>query len=340
MLFGSLILTISTCLSGGCIQISNAVNIENIENNALCLISKAAENYDFSEYDLNYSEEQSLIKQKLFQYAQNNELFTVNELNRLQETIVNDSEYKLFNDIDSLFLQGSNTNINLFKSKNSKICENIYKKTGDIVSHDDTIVSNFLIMNNENASLYSNTIELATSYIRDCSIFDNSIIGETEGLPLLPYNINNVSSSVNGKLDGVNFLGVLCSKDTCINLYNSLAGWLNQKAMYVASGVKTPVGIIVDALNLLQASIVTGTIISSSITTITGAFATLWAQFCALFSTGGPIGIIIGIIIGLVGVACIGIIVSMIVYGFLGKGFAIGWKVHNVFKWEWFCGGI
>ena len=28
------------------------------------------------------------------------------------------------------------------------------------------------------------------------------------------------------------------------------------------------------------------------------------------------------------------------VYGFLGKGFAIGWKIHNIFWWEWFCGDL
>lgn len=38
--------------------------------------------------------------------------------------------------------------------------------------------------------------------------------------------------------------------------------------------------------------------------------------------------------------SCIGTIVAMIVYGFLGKGFAIGWKIHNIFWWEWFCGDL
>ena len=73
-------------------------------------------------------------------------------------------------------------------------------------------------------------------------------------------------------------------------------------------------------------------IAAGAIGIITCALSSLWASFCALFSSGGPIG--------LIGAACIGTIVAMIVYGFLGKGFAIGWKIHNIFWWEWFCGDL
>ncbi len=45
-------------------------------------------------------------------------------------------------------------------------------------------------------------------------------------------------------------------------------------------------------------------------------------------------------IISLVGAACIGTLVAMIVFGFLGKGFAVGWKIHADFSWEWFCGSL
>jgi hypothetical protein len=54
----------------------------------------------------------------------------------------------------------------------------------------------------------------------------------------------------------------------------------------------------------------------------------------------GPLGFIVGMIIGLVGAACIGTLVAMIVFGFLGKGFAVGWKIHADFSWEWFCGSL
>jgi hypothetical protein len=49
---------------------------------------------------------------------------------------------------------------------------------------------------------------------------------------------------------------------------------------------------------------------------------------------------IVEMIIGLVGAACIGTLVAMIVFGFLGKGFAVGWKIHADFSWEWFCGSL
>lgn len=36
--------------------------------------------------------------------------------------------------------------------------------------------------------------------------------------------------------------------------------------------------------------------------------------------------------------ACIVTLVAMFVFEYLKKGFAIGWKVHNIFNWEWYCG--
>ena len=80
--------------------------------------------------------------------------------------------------------------------------------------------------------------------------------------------------------------------------------------------------------------------ISGVIAKITSALSTLWAEFCALFTAGGPLGFIVGMIIGLVGAACIGTLVAMIVFGFLGKGFVVGWKIHADFSLEWFCGSL
>lgn len=82
--------------------------------------------------------------------------------------------------------------------------------------------------------------------------------------------------------------------------------------------------------------------INDIIATITGAASSIWVNFCSLFTAGGPVGIIIGLVIGLLGAAFIGTLIAMIVYGYLSKGFAIGWKMHSirVWNWEWFCGNL
>lgn len=57
-----------------------------------------------------------------------------------------------------------------------------------------------------------------------------------------------------------------------------------------------------------------------------------------MFSSNGPVGKIVGLIIALVGIACIATFATMLVMGYFGKGFAGGWKVYNIFDWKWYCG--
>ncbi len=82
--------------------------------------------------------------------------------------------------------------------------------------------------------------------------------------------------------------------------------------------------------------------INALIGTITAAVSKIWFSFTALFTAGGPVGVICAATIALLGVACISTIVAMIVYGYLGKGFAIGWKTPTIFPWtwEWYCGEV
>lgn len=93
MLLGSLALTISTCLSGGCGQVATVNRIKAIKQNANEIIMRATIDFDYSNYDLTYDEQQSFTKQKLYDYAEENELFTIEELKQLKETIINEDEF-------------------------------------------------------------------------------------------------------------------------------------------------------------------------------------------------------------------------------------------------------
>ena len=43
-------------------------------------------------------------------------------------------------------------------------------------------------------------------------------------------------------------------------------------------------------------------------------------------------------IIALNGAVCISIFVAMLIVDYQKNGFAIGWEVHHIFNWEWYCG--
>lgn len=62
MLLGSLALTISTCLSGGCGQVAAVNRIKAIKQNANETIMRATIDFDYSNYDLTYDEQQSFTK--------------------------------------------------------------------------------------------------------------------------------------------------------------------------------------------------------------------------------------------------------------------------------------
>lgn len=109
--------------------------------------------------------------------------------------------------------------------------------------------------------------------------------------------------------------------------------FLNNQVMYTVSKTKGPVGLVIEALKTLTPvtfATVTATLISY--------FSGIWNSFISLFSAvAGPIGWIVGAIIALIGAACISALVTMFIMGYQKKGFAVGWKVHNLFNWEWYC---
>lgn len=352
MVLGSLALTISACLSGGYGQFATANRIAAIKQHANEIIMRAAVDFDYTDYDLTYNEQQSFTQQKLYDYAVENDLFTTEELNRLKETITNNDAFACFDDIENLFVQQSVSDDASLKKAIDVNSQNLYKDfavagvPGTAKIDNSLINNNFVdiglaVGGNESSSEKTDTTESEGEVTEATS---EKTEPEEFKLPILPYNANNISSSIGGKVDGCVFFGILCSKDACINLYNAFAGWTNKQVMYQVSGSGSPFKIIVEAFKTLATTTAIGaafaTVVAGAIATVTGALSSVWASFCALFAAGGPIGIILGLIIGLIGAACIGTVVSMIVYGYLGKGFAVGWKIHNIFRWEWFCGEL
>jgi hypothetical protein len=359
MLLVSLGLTVSTCLSGGCGQIAVANNVAQINESAVKIIQKSIDNFDYGNYSLTFNEQESFSKQKLLSFAEENQLFTVDVLNDLKTFIESDGNFTYFGNIDELFIRESNVDSVLINQDINQINTQLNgdlkaKSTIDNIAIDKRLVVNknfsdisFTVDNSGGTSGENKPDSSKNDEAKD--IPDITPGEEIYKLPTVPCDANNLSTSVNGQVDGVNFFGILCSKDACINLYNTFANWINKQAMYKSGNNITPFKIISEGFKALLPIVSTTILGAAVITKINGIIATIaraassiWANFCSLFTAGGPVGIIIGLVIGLLGAACIGTLIAMIVYGYLSKGFAIGWKMHSicVWNWEWFCGNL
>lgn len=298
----------------------------------------------------------------MLSYAKENQLFTVDVLDDLQTLIEKDPNSTYFDDVDELFIRKSNVNPIIINEKINNAGIKLNHDIRAISTLDKATVDKDLIINNnfsdicfdvgETGGSGSSTGNNGSDSLNETEVEENAEAtagDEIFKLLTVPCDSNKISTSANGKVDGVDFFGLLCSKDACANLYNVFADLINKQAMYRSGGDITPFKIITEAFKELS-FVVSTTIIGAAVVakmktligTITGAVSSIWTAFASLFTAGGPIGILIGLVVVLLGAACIGTIVAMIVYGYLGKGFAIGWKMHAiwVWDWEWFCGEV
>lgn len=322
MIASSLILTAVTTLSG-VNNVAKANKIEILKQNSIEIIQKASTEFEFDVIGSNINDQFQITKEKILSFYEENNLLNDDYIEAMKTKVVEDDSFQITN-IESYEL-----------SSFDKI--SIKNMINDI--REISIVEN-----NNNLRFKSGNFQIPAEIFSDLNNKDKSGSNQNDNqqdgtatfqqaLPILEYNSSNVTSTVGGKVDGVNFVGIIANRDSCIGLYNTVARFLNNQVMYGASGIKGPASMIIETLLTLTPALVT-TVISA----LVGYFSGLWSSFCSLFASGGPIGIVVGLIIGLVGAACIATLVTMFVMGAQGKGFAVGWKVYNLFNWKWYCG--
>lgn len=320
MVITSLLLTMTTSISG-CNQLATANKMASIKKEANEIILEASAEFDSNQLNISINEHISLIKHHLLQFNDENNLLDEEYLLALKENadLGSTEEFALnsFEEKSDEVIEDSNLLKNIGKAKQSS--SSLSLKKGD-----------FRFEKIEDLSLPNSTS--LSSYVTSNSDGINSITNN-QTLPVHSYNSSNVNSSANGKLDDKLFVGIMVTKDACVSFYNTVASFLNNQVMYAASGIKGPANMIIQALTCVTPALA-ATVIGSLIAYFSG----LWTSFCSLFTAGGPVGIIVGTIIGLVGLACIAVLATMFVMGYMRKGFAVGWKVHNLFNWEWYCG--
>lgn len=332
MIVTSLLLTFATTL--GCSNsFVSAGNVKALQNEADEIIRKASAEFDFEGKSLELCEQFGIAKRSLLEYYEENELLEDDYLDAMRiNVLADDSETKIeFLNYNSPFETNVSTKSFVKKLSSTSLAASnsvLNAKTGKFNVSDKifcTIDTGYEMFtydpiggggsNNSGGSSNSNTQV------------------EPQQLPIRSYNETNIASASGGKLDGITFIGIMVSRDACVSFYNTVAGFLNKQVIYTASGIKGPASMIIDTL--LAATPVAAAVVISA---ISGYLSSLWTGFCSLFTSGGPVGIIVGLIIALVGIACIATLATMLVMGYFGKGFAVGWKVSNIFNWKWYCG--
>ncbi len=331
MVFSSFVLTIFTCISG-CSNIANSVIYEALKEKTTTIINAASNAYDYSNYNLSTNEETSLLKQKLLKYYKDNDYLNSNEINSLEKIIKSSSDYTYFPDLDSLFINENNLESSNILNESKEILKNIVK----IEDPNQYNISKSRIIN----QIYLPKISL-TSLNSNFSVYNgNGGSSPCDEFPIFDYNEDEVSYYSSGKIDNTNFMGIICSKDACVSLYNLVAGFFNNLGNNNVNNAKGIGSIILEALKSLDTvACASASLIAAASTKIATALSTIFSKIMIFFqSFTGIIGKIIAVILLLVGASCIYVISRMIVAGYNSKGYAIGWKMKGLFNFSWYNG--
>ncbi len=336
MLFVSLMITAATSISG-LSSISNAKNSERLQELSSSIVTIAPNVFDYSDYSLTSDESSSFCKQKLYSYAKDNALISNEQSQYLVNQIENSSDYTAFQSLDDAYLKGSS--ISQFKFYLTSLNETLI--FSDVSSLSLSIKNTDIKPTFDQKN--SDTVKTASLSGDDFLTYDGGGGGtaKTQLDTNLPYTESNVAYATSGKLDNVNFFGIICTPDMCISMYNKFAEWINNRCTYAASGSKTPFEAIRNVIiSFASGGVFTAIVIEKVVKQIVTYLTGLLEGFLGLFDLTSPIGVALGVIIGIIVIGCAYIFAKMLIYGYMRKGFAIGWKVYSLFKWSWYNGEV
>ena len=122
-------------------------------------------------------------------------------------------------------------------------------------------------------------------------------------------------------VDGGWFLGIKLDAGATSSIYNSIGNSINLKVM---------VGTTLFELVAQFASYAFPTAVAK----LSAAIGSVIGKITSILSAGGPAGILLGIGLGIVGLASAVVIAGVIIAGANGKGFEAGWEI-GLFKKKW-----
>ncbi len=312
MILTNALLILGTCLNSAQ-NIATASSLDALYSSADEVISETIEAYDYDDFDLDFDGQNSLAKQKLCSYLEKSNEYTTVEIMRLESSIKKSSDYKFFENIETIFMKDGyeGTLMNKISSFEAQ------RNSSDIVA------------SWKNADIKTTTgSSLSTCGMNDMSTYEGGGGGGTQSskkinFPIRTYDANNATCCTNGKLDNVQFVGIACSKDACVGFYNCIARILNNVAYYKTMGIKGPVAVAYELFTTYSTLTPTITAISALVDSIVSYFAGFFTEFFSLFLSNLPLSAILGIIISLFAVACITIVCLIFTYGYFQKGLCV-----------------
>ena len=327
MILTSLALAFCSCVSS-CGPIAKSKDYESLLDTASQIIAEARDGFDYDGFDLTLPEQESLTRQELCRYAEKAGALGAQELAAVKNEIESDEGYRDFGDLDSLFMKkdgdgpnpgGAGLGGGLFNKDPSSAKGD--KRNDGLISPKEDLTGPSLD--------YGDT---------------GGASKEIYNFPLYENDLSMASMAMSWETADFRFFGLYCSKESCAGLYNFFAEWINKQAIYRMSGSGTPLQVAAEGIAVLEGMAVaaglTTAVITNTIENITAAFASFFDTFASAFSLTDPLLAAAALVIVVTVTACIMTLVSMIVFGALGKGFAIGWKIYKNIGWKWFCGEI
>lgn len=293
-------------------QVSKTTVLNDIKEKNSEIINNAISSYEFNQISLEQEQRELYISQKILNFTDQNNLLNKEYIEDIKDSI--DNQSYCFSDevLDSLYINNSNFTP----------CENEYF-IGNKVFIYECVSSKNSLLNKETYNEINHPGDETTS--------KNISNVKIQKLSTNSYIDNKTNVYFNGTIDNVYFIGLILTKDMCVKIYNTLAFWINNIVDFYSNTKDNYVHQIVS------------TILSTIGTGVAAvAFEKIYTYFAGLIESilGLLESTIIGFIISLIVLYTLYILVKIFFAGLSEKGYAVGFKIYNLFKWEYFDGEI
>lgn len=316
MTFLPLILTFTTCVNSGLPGDPRYNLINSISETSNQIVEEFSESLDFSDYSLTFEQSESLVVQKLFEFAKDKQLLNASDILIVNRAITLSSTYYEVDNIDSVYL------------KEEVDSDAFY-------SNIDTWSDDFL----DDLSLLSQLDEPSIdgsvrTYIPEPGIEDDDKEFEPFIMPRRSYQGLDTSITLGGEIDGYDFFGIICSPGACICVYDILAETVNQVSD--ENSLFNNVRNIFEQLSLIApASIMAAsyTVVINLLNQLVNYVTSLIGSIFAVLKAN-PIGMIILAAICLLAAIVVWVLGLMFVAGSFGMGAYTGLKIRGFLHFE------
>ncbi len=311
-----LVITTATCIS----SFNNtylANKISQLSDTSNTILSFGENNLNYENFALTYDQQMNLFDQQILKNAYSNNFISSQTFQNINDSLLNSSYYV---NLDN-FENGVLSNKNEFNALQTKYNEQLEE------------ISTYLNSDTINLKTVNTISTAAFNFTRDDNTGGGG--GDTvETLPLYSCNEDDIYIKINQEVDGCKFIGIECSKNACIKVYNVISKFLNNLAYQKADNVSGIASIIIRALNLIIFEGCASSVeFAGLVTTISTYMKTFLSNILELMK-GGTIGFVIAFLIAFVVGAIIGVIIKMVICGALKRGFIRGVKIISLFDYE------